>query len=76
MKIEMAEQYGVPCVVLDGTEAASEVICFARESEAIYYEDGPDDECFVVQLPGRPQELYTENALRRSLEHRAQAAPK
>lgn len=68
MRVEFAEQYGVPCVVLEGGESADEVVAFARESEAQYYEDGPDDEALVVQFPGRPQELYTERALRSSLD--------
>lgn len=67
MRVEFAEQYSVPCVAIDGTETADEVIRHARESEAVYYEDGPDDECFVIQFPDRPQELYTGEALRRSL---------
>lgn len=67
MRVEFAEQYGVPCLVLDGTEAADEVVCFAYESEAVVYPEGPDDPHFVVQLPGRPQELYTVTALHGSL---------
>lgn len=65
MRVELAAQYGVPCVVLDGNEDADKVISLARDSEAIFYEDG--DENFVVRLPGRLQELYTETALRGSL---------
>lgn len=68
MRVEFAEQYGVPCVVLDGSEEPEHVVDCCYESEAICVEDGED--CFVVQFPGRPQELYTRESLTRSLERR------
>lgn len=67
MRIEFAEQYSVPCIVLEGTEDPDEVIAFAQESEAVFYPEGPDDPHFVLQFPKRPQELYTERGLRGSL---------
>lgn len=65
MRVEFAEQYGRPCLVIEGTEPFEEVIMGAYDAEATF-NDG-EDECLIVQFPGRPQELYTEEALRRSL---------
>ena len=65
MRTEFAEQYSKCCVVIDGTESADDVIAKCFDDEATFF-DG-EDSCFVVQFPGRPQELYTENALRGSL---------
>lgn len=67
MKVEFAEQYNVPCVVLEGTETPDEAVWAVENAEAIYW-DGEDDLC-CVRFPDRPQELYTEEALRRSLAH-------
>jgi len=58
-------QYGTPAVVVPEKatkENVDEIIDFARFEGAIC-NDGQDD-CIVVQLPGRPIELYTERALR------------
>src|ERR1700743_2694315 len=65
MKAKFAEQYGRVCLVIDGTEDADEVIERAHADEATY-NDG-EDVCLVIRFPDRPQELYTEDALRRSL---------
>jgi hypothetical protein len=65
MSCQFAEQYSKPCIRLEGGETFDEVSEFAYECEATYF-DG-EDECFVIQFPGRPQELYTEEALRGSL---------
>lgn len=65
MKVEFAEQYAKCCLVLDGTENAQAVIDKAWEDECVYF-DGEDD-TFIVRFPDRVQELYTEDALRRSL---------
>lgn len=67
MKFEMAEQYSRVCAHLDGTEqlTADELIALCHDNEACY--DDGEDLCLVIQFPGRPQELYTENALRGSL---------
>jgi hypothetical protein len=67
MSVQFAEQYGKPCIRIDGTESFEEVSMFCWECEAIF-NDGEDD-CYVVQFKDRPQELYTESALRRSLNH-------
>lgn len=61
----MAEQYARPCIVLEGNETPDEVIERAWYAEALF--DDGEDECYVIQFPGRPPELYTEDALRRSL---------
>lgn len=68
MRVEFAEQYGVPCLVLDDidlTENAEVIILKAYLDEATYW-DGEDTN-LVLQFPGRPMELYTENALRGTL---------
>jgi hypothetical protein len=67
MRVEFAEQYSAPCLVLNGDEAPGEVANYAYECEAVVYPEGPDDPHFVLQLPGRPQELYTLKALHGSL---------
>lgn len=67
MRVEFAEQYSVPCVVIEGTETFEEVEEKCSVSDALYF-DG-EEYCMVVQFPGRPQELYTGEALRRSLRH-------
>lgn len=65
MRVEFAEQYSVPCVVIDGTETFDEVETKCNEDDALYW-DG-EEYCMVVQFPGRPMELYTQEALTRSL---------
>lgn len=65
MSCQFAEQYQKPCIRLEGGECFEEVVMFALDCDATY-NDGEDD-CYVIQFPGRPQELYTEQALRRSL---------
>ena len=72
MKIEFADQYKICCVVLDGTETAADVIRKAEESEAFIIEcvDRETEETemfYCVRFPGRPPELYTADALYRSL---------
>lgn len=75
MKVEFAEQYNIPCVVLEGTETPDEAVWAIAEAEATYW-DGEDDLC-CVRFPDRPQELYTEEALRRSLaQQRSPESPK
>lgn len=66
-------QYGTLCLVLAQGEALEPDIIIeeCRELGAIFYEDGPDDECFVVDIGrGVGPELWTENALRRSVQAR------
>lgn len=62
-----SEQYGVPCVVALQNEGADTIIKYAREIGAIFHEEGPDDECFVVWLrKDIGPELWTERSLRGS----------
>lgn len=72
MRFEFAEQYNCVCIRLDGSEiwTADALISVCHEYEATY--DDGEDICFIVQFPGRPQELYTEEALRRSFKGAAQ----
>jgi len=65
MRIGYAKQYNKSCIILEYNDKIEDVIEYANCEDAIYYEDGPDDKCFVVQFPNRPMELYTENAIRR-----------
>jgi hypothetical protein len=64
MRFAFAEQYNIVCVVIDAGDTAAEVIAAAIKNSATYF-DG-EDECYCVQFPDRPQELYTDVALRRS----------
>ena len=68
-EISTSGQYGVPCIKIDQPgPSAEEVITACRDHGAVFYEDGPDDECFVVDIGrGVGPELYTERALRGSL---------
>jgi hypothetical protein len=69
MQLGHSGQYGVPCLIIEEAEDVIDIdtlLEYATEQGALYH-DG-DDYCFVVQLPGRPVELHTEEALRRSLE--------
>ena len=68
MKAGHSFQYGTPCVIYnDPTETADDVIETCREIGAIFHEEGPDDECFVVELRRDiGPELWTEGALRRN----------
>lgn len=65
MRAEFADQYGCTCLVIDGTEDAEEVIERAHRDEATFF-DG-EDICLCIRFPDRPQELYTEDAVRLSL---------
>jgi hypothetical protein len=67
MKTEFAEQYRVCCIVLDGFEDADDVITKAQESEATFTDPGDGEELLCLRFPGRPQEVYTADALRRAL---------
>lgn len=64
---QWSDQYEKPCVIPFG-DSADKVIEHCRKMGAIYYEDGPDDECFVVVLRRDiGPELWTEDTLRRSI---------
>jgi len=65
MEQQYSSQFNCACLVLDGTERAEDVLGEARACGATYF-DGEDD-CYVLQFPNRPKELYTENAVLRSL---------
>lgn len=70
MQTRYAGQYDTACVGLQrgNMPTADELIEECRLVGAIFYEDGPDDECFVVDFDrGVGPELYTERALRGSL---------
>ena len=63
-------QYATPCIALEEGEqiSADDLMEECREAGAIYYEEGPDDECFVVDIGrGVGAELWTERALKGSL---------
>jgi hypothetical protein len=68
--MEYCEQFDCMCLVLDKTEDADEVIETAKCEGAIYF-DG-EKELLCVKFPGRPQELYSETAIRRSLSSNAE----
>lgn len=62
---QYSAQYQTVVVIVPAGAKAAAVIEFAREVDALAFEGG--DEVFVVQLPDRPAECYSEDALRRSL---------
>ena len=67
-------QYDTPCLELPQGQSLDPdvVIEECREMGAIFYEDGPDDECFVVDVGrGVGPELWTECALRRTIRARS-----
>lgn len=68
MKSGYATQYHKHCIVLEVGDTIEDIIERAINKDALYQE-GPDEEdiAFVVQFPGRPKELYSETALRRSM---------
>lgn len=68
MRVGYAHQYERPCIILEPKDDYLDVIRMAEEEGAVFM-DGPDvidDKCYVIQFPGRPQELYTFAALARS----------
>ena len=66
MWIGCSQQYGTKVIVLGkGDTDAEKVIKMAEENEAVV-QDG--DYLLVVRFPGRPDELYTEDAVRWSCE--------
>lgn len=70
MHKSFAAQYRKPCVVIpdgDTLPPLEDFIAFANEIGA-RYEEVPGSVCYVVQFPGRPQELYTESAIQRTWE--------
>lgn len=76
MRTGYSGQYGTPALIVEPDDALSsqEIMDRCREIGATYYEDGPDDECFVVTL--RPEvgpELWTPRSLARSIALRAVA---
>jgi hypothetical protein len=70
--IGYAEQYNTPCLIINNLAdwTANYLIDWAEEIGAIY-EDEPGSICYVIQFPGRPQELYTENAIKRTFKQNA-----
>jgi len=67
MFVGRSTQYKCPAVFPEPGETADDIIRGCRKYGAIFREDGPDDECFVVAMrPNIGAELYTEAALRRS----------
>ena len=70
MHTDWSDQYQRPCIIIPEKGeryTADNVIAHARRMGAIYHEDGPDDEGFVVELRADVgAELWTEEALRRS----------
>lgn len=63
-RYEFAEQYSCVCIIANEDDTAESLINDAIENEATYF-DG-EDTCVCVRFPGRPQELYTENAIERT----------
>jgi len=68
-----SNQYRKPCVDLTDTERLptfEDFTTFAQEIGAIYEEE-PGELLYVVKFMGRPQELYTREAVERTLKRAA-----
>jgi hypothetical protein len=65
VKSRWAAQYACPAVVVQEGDDADAVVAFARELGAVSFLEG--DESLVVELRDVGPELYSEDALRRSL---------
>lgn len=63
--MEYCEQFNCTCIVVDKNDDAYDVIETAKVLGATYF-DG-EEELLCVRFPGRPQELYSEMAVIRSL---------
>lgn len=71
MQTVWSDQYNVRAVVVGDETNFDAVAEECRRVGAVFYEDGPDDECFVVVLREVGPELYTPRALEGSLRSRA-----
>lgn len=70
MRTGHSAQYDKPALIVeDGDDlTVQQIMDRCREIGAVYYEDGPEDECFVVTLrPNVGPELWTPRALTRSI---------
>lgn len=74
--LSYAEQYGTRCITIERESLismqlepnlATEELMTLADHNGATYDDEPGSTCYVIQFPDRPQELYTESALRRSL---------
>lgn len=64
------EQFGCVCIVINETcDTAESVINEAYGNDATFF-DG-EDTCLCVKFPDRPQELYTEDAIKRTFAQKA-----
>jgi hypothetical protein len=73
--VTFAAQYGTPCVTVREDDTAESLMDRCWKSEAVFEEDGPGDYVYVVQFPGRPQEIYTPLALTRTFSQRRKDLP-
>lgn len=67
-RYEFAEQYGCVCIVVNENDTADTVINDALENEAEYFEG--DESVLCVRFPDRPQEVYTQDAIKRTFEQK------
>jgi len=66
MRVGYAPQYDRPCIVVDEGET-TDVIIDKADFEGASFEEEPGKWVYVVLFPGRFPELYTKEALERSL---------
>lgn len=79
-QVRYARQFNRPCILVTPEDALRpEALMSEAHSAGAIYDDG-EDKCFVIEFddPKRPgiQELYTEDALRRSLRSMARETAK
>jgi hypothetical protein len=65
VKVEYAEQYRCACILIEPGDTYEDVVNACWDNRAICDWEGEDD--YVVQFPDRPQEVYSADALQRSL---------
>lgn len=65
MRVDYALQYRCACVRIEPGDTFAEVLNECIKEGALCYWEGEED--LVVQFPGRPQEVYSKDALWRSL---------
>lgn len=65
VKAEYAAQYNCSCILVELGDTFEAVLEECIEHGATCDWEGAED--YVVQLPGRPQEVYSREALQRSM---------
>jgi hypothetical protein len=65
MKVAHADQYNSNCIVIQPGDSFEDITRIAIAYSALCFLEGAAD--YVVQFPGRPPEIYSDEALERSM---------